>query len=248
MVASASPCSMPSRTQCCKWPSSTIWPTRCRAPLTALIWMRMSSQGTSLSIIWSMACNWPMSFLIRRCRFSASMHCRIRPPFRAGDIIAGRLSRGGRIRGRGMLRLPTCCDVPAVRIPRPPAAAMRLGRGASGMAFFPSWPPPGLFLPLCVREPEGLHGRLRPGVARRHLHPPGAPGDKSRACPERMAAGTGRVHHREGRQGASVVPAGFGVGWQCCAPWRRAFWGDLKVPVMAGHMSAFFSFFDARHG
>lgn len=37
MVASASPCSIPSRTQCCKWPSSTICPTLCSAPFAALI-------------------------------------------------------------------------------------------------------------------------------------------------------------------------------------------------------------------
>ena len=38
MVLSASPCWMPSRTQCRIWPSSTTWPHLCRADLAALIW------------------------------------------------------------------------------------------------------------------------------------------------------------------------------------------------------------------
>lgn len=160
MVASASPCSMPSRTQCCKWPSSTIWPTRCRAPLTALIWMRMSSQGTSLSIIWSMACNWPMSFFIRRCRFSASMHCLIRPPFRAGDIIAGRLSRGGRIRGGG--RPGSGAWPPAAFLPSASRSHRVHADGQGGAAGWPlpvESPTPGreVSRTLCMHEPERAH-------------------------------------------------------------------------------------------
>ena len=62
MVLSASPCSIPSRTQCWIWPSKTTWPTLCSADFAALIWERTSSQGTSSSTIRSMACTWPMIF------------------------------------------------------------------------------------------------------------------------------------------------------------------------------------------
>ena len=47
MVRSASPCSMPSRTQWLRCPSSTTCPTLCSALLAALICISMSSQGTS---------------------------------------------------------------------------------------------------------------------------------------------------------------------------------------------------------
>ena len=57
---------IPSRTQCLMWPSRTTWPARWRADLAALIWDRMSSQGTSSSIIRSMACTCPMIFFRRR--------------------------------------------------------------------------------------------------------------------------------------------------------------------------------------
>ena len=55
MVMSASPCWMPSRTQCWICPSSTICPTRCKADLHALICESTSSQGISSSIMRSTA-------------------------------------------------------------------------------------------------------------------------------------------------------------------------------------------------
>ena len=199
MVASASPCSMPSRTQCCKWPSSTIWPTRCRAPLTALIWMRMSSQGTSLSIIWSMACSWPMSFFIRRCRFSASMHCLIRPPFRAGDIIAGRLSRGGRIRG-GAGQVPAPVRLPLSCRPRPEAiVSMRTGRGAQQGGLF-RW----RVLHQAGKCPAPSAGMSRKGGIRRACSQRGEfqlQGDRYDGCGEKEGAGTGSLPAGRGGKG-----------------------------------------------
>ena len=199
MVASASPCSMPSRTQCCKWPSSTIWPTRCRAPLTALIWMRISSQGTSLSIIWSMACNWPMSFFIRRCRFSASMHCLIRPPFRAGDIIAGRLSRGGRIRG-GAGQVPAPVRLPHSCRPRTEAiVSMRTGRGAQQGGLF-RW----RVLHRAGKCPAPSAGMSRKGRIRRACSQRGEfqlQGDRYDGCGEKEGAGTGSLPAGRGGKG-----------------------------------------------
>ena len=75
MVFSESPFSIPSRTQCLICPSNTTCPHLCRADFAALICDRISSQGTSSSIMRSMACTWPMIFAKRRCRFSESMHC-----------------------------------------------------------------------------------------------------------------------------------------------------------------------------
>lgn len=62
MVLSASPCSIPSRTQCWICPSKTTWPTLCSADFAALICERISSHGTSSSTIRSMACTCPIIF------------------------------------------------------------------------------------------------------------------------------------------------------------------------------------------
>ena len=65
-------------------PSTTL-PQPLRADLAALIWERMSSQGTSSSTIRSMACTCPMIFFSLRCRLSASIHCfMFSPPYRWG--------------------------------------------------------------------------------------------------------------------------------------------------------------------
>ena len=75
MVLSTSPCSIPSLTQCWICPSSTICPHLCSADLAALIWERISSQGTSSSIILLMEATCPSIFLSLLCRLFKSIHC-----------------------------------------------------------------------------------------------------------------------------------------------------------------------------
>lgn len=87
MVFSASPCSIPSRTQCLICPSNTTCPHLCRADFAALIWERMSSHGISSSTIRSIACICPSILASLRCRFSASIHCLIvSPPYTVRGI------------------------------------------------------------------------------------------------------------------------------------------------------------------
>ena len=72
-VSSALPFWIPSSTQWRIWPSRITCPALWRADLAALIWARISSQGTSSSIMRSMALICPAIFFSRRCSASESM-------------------------------------------------------------------------------------------------------------------------------------------------------------------------------
>ena len=84
----------------------------------------------------------------------------LRPPFRAGDIIAGRLSRGGRIRGGG--RPGSGAWPPAAFLPSASRSHRVHADGQGGAAGWPlpvESPTPGreVSRTLCMHEPERAH-------------------------------------------------------------------------------------------